>query len=95
MLAQRLSAVKTFYTWLAEREGFDPSAVLAARAEIRPQTAPTSGRRRSRRLIDRVEVQVEPGAARDTAVVTLLYGCGLRISEALSLTGADAPLPTL
>jgi integrase/recombinase XerC len=32
-------------------------------------------------------------AARDAAVVTLLYGCGLRISEALSLTGADTPLP--
>ncbi len=32
-------------------------------------------------------------AARDAAVVTLLYGCGLRISEALALTGADLPLP--
>ncbi len=32
-------------------------------------------------------------AARDTAVVTLLYGCGLRISEALALSGADHPLP--
>ncbi|HQN50908.1 MAG TPA: tyrosine-type recombinase/integrase, partial [Phenylobacterium sp.] len=32
-------------------------------------------------------------AARDQAVLTLLYGCGLRISEALSLTRADAPLP--
>ena len=32
-------------------------------------------------------------AARDAAVITLLYGCGLRISEALGLTGADAPLP--
>ena len=30
-------------------------------------------------------------AARDTAVVTLLYGCGLRISEALGLTGAESP----
>jgi integrase/recombinase XerC len=29
---------------------------------------------------------------RDQAVLTLLYGCGLRISEALALTGADAPL---
>jgi integrase/recombinase XerC len=32
-------------------------------------------------------------AARDTAVLLLLYGCGLRISEALSLLRKDAPLP--
>ena len=31
-------------------------------------------------------------AARDQAVLTLLYGCGLRISEALSLKRSDAPL---
>ena len=29
---------------------------------------------------------------RDEAVLTLLYGCGLRISEALSLKRRDAPL---
>ena len=32
-------------------------------------------------------------AARDRAVMCLLYGCGLRISEALSLRRSDAPLP--
>jgi integrase/recombinase XerC len=31
--------------------------------------------------------------ARDQAVLTLLYGCGLRISEALSLKRSDAPVP--
>jgi integrase/recombinase XerC len=32
-------------------------------------------------------------AARDQAVLTLLYGCGLRISEALALKRGDAPFP--
>ena len=31
--------------------------------------------------------------ARDAALLTLLYAAGLRISEALALTGADRPLP--
>src|SRR5690606_31442135 len=30
--------------------------------------------------------------ARDLAVLTLLYGCGLRVSEALALDRGDAPL---
>ena len=46
-------------------------------------------------MIKTVEVQAQEDwiAARDVAVLTLLYGCGLRISEALGLTGADHPLP--
>ena len=49
----------------------------------------------ARAMIDTVEMQSTSDwvAARDVAVVTLLYGCGLRISEALSLKGTDAPLP--
>ncbi|MFT5743900.1 MAG: integrase/recombinase XerC, partial [Paracoccaceae bacterium] len=31
-LARSLSAVKTFYRWLAEREGFEPTAVLSTRS---------------------------------------------------------------
>jgi integrase/recombinase XerC len=46
-------------------------------------------------MIDTVTAQATEDwiAARDAAVLTLLYGCGLRISEALGLTGAAHPLP--
>ncbi len=94
-LARSLSAVKSFTRWLAERDGFDPTAILSTRAPKfqrklpRPLTAEAA-----RDMISTVEMQHdEPWiAARDAAVITLLYGCGLRISEALSLTGADLPL---
>jgi len=45
-------------------------------------------------MIDTVSAQSRSDwhGARDAAVITLLYGCGLRISEALSLTAAALPL---
>ncbi|PYE83859.1 tyrosine recombinase XerC [Pseudoroseicyclus aestuarii] len=94
-LARALSAVKGFYRWLAEREGFEPTAVLAARAPKSPPRLPRPlAEDAASEMLTRVGLQAaEPWiAARDTAVVTLLYGCGLRISEALGLTGAALPL---
>nr|WP_281954012.1 tyrosine recombinase XerC [Pseudophaeobacter arcticus] len=95
-LARKLSAVKSFYRWLAEREGFEPTAVLAARAPKFQKKLPRPlDKDAARAVIETVELQSGTNwiAARDVAVVTLLYGCGLRISEALSLTGKAAPLP--
>ena len=95
-LARKLSAVKSFYRWLAEREGFEPTTVLSTRAPKFTRKLPRPlDEDAARAMIETVEVQSNSDwvAARDVAVVTLLYGCGLRISEALSLTGADAPLP--
>ncbi len=95
-LARSLSAVKTFYRWLAEREGFEPTAVLSTRSPKFQKKLPRPlAEDAAKAMIDTVELQArEPWVAlRDTAVVTLLYGCGLRISEALSLTGRDTPLP--
>ena len=95
-LARQLSAVKGFTAWLAEREGVAATAVLQARAPKFQKKLPRPlAVDAARAMLDAVGAQ--PGAdwiaARDLAVVTLLWGSGLRISEALSLTGAEVPLP--
>jgi len=95
-LARSLSATKSFFRWLAKREGFEPTAVLSTRAPKFKNKLPRPlSETAAREMIDTVSVQsVEPWiGARDEAVVTLLYGCGLRISEALSLTTDCLPLP--
>ncbi len=95
-LARKLSAVKAFYRWLAEREGFEPTAVLTTRAPKFSRKLPRPlAVDAARAMIDCVELQSRHPwvATRDVAVLTLLWGCGLRISEALGLRGADAPLP--
>ncbi len=95
-LARQLSAVKSFYRWLAEREGFEPTAVLSTRAPKFQKKLPRPlAEDAATAMIETVELQASEAwiAARDSAVITVLYGCGLRISEALSLTGADYPLP--
>ena len=95
-LARELSAVKNFVAWVADRENIDATAVLSARGpKFRrklPRPLTVDG---AREMISQVGEQAREDwiAARDIAVLTLLYGCGLRISEALNLTGAAHPLP--
>jgi integrase/recombinase XerC len=95
-LARSLSAVKSFTGWVAEREGFDASTTLSARGpKFRRKLPRPLTEDAAFAMIDRVGDQSaeEWISARDMAVLTLLYGCGLRISEALGLTGAAHPLP--
>jgi integrase/recombinase XerC len=94
-LARALSAVKSFHAWLAEAHGLEAPAVTATRApRLKPRLPRPVAPDAALKLIGTVELQSrEPWiAARDVAVVTLLYGCGLRISEALGLRQSDAPL---
>ena len=89
------SALKGFYRWLAQTRGIDSSAVVAMRGPRprRPLPRPIDVRS-ARALLDEAGRDARAWiGARDTAVLTLLYGCGLRISEALALRGRDAPLP--
>ncbi|MEP2889499.1 tyrosine recombinase XerC [Tateyamaria sp.] len=95
-LARKLSAVKAFYKWLAVREGFEPTAVLSTRAPKFTKKLPRPISEESARdVLDIAPLQSDKPwvGLRDTAVLTLLWGCGLRISEALGLQGRDAPLP--
>ncbi len=92
--ARALSAVKSLARRLT-REGRIEIGVLATqrgpklpRSVPKPLNAPEADA-----LFENVdEVAAEPWIAkRDLAVLMLLYGCGLRIAEALSLTKAEAP----
>lgn len=95
-MSRALSAVKSFHAWLAEAQGIEAPAVTATRGpRVKPRLPRPVAPDAARALIAAVAAQsLEPWiAARDVAVVTLLYGGGLRISEALGLRQADAPLP--
>ncbi len=94
-LARALSAVKGFVAWMAERDGFDATDVLMRRAPRSRAKLPRPLEEDSARsLLEAVGQHAKTPwvALRDHAVVLLLYGCGLRISEALGLLGTDLPL---
>jgi integrase/recombinase XerC len=95
-MARALSAVKGFTSWLADRQGVDATAALSTRApKFRRKLPRPLAEDAARQVLETIGDYARQDwvAARDIAVVTLLYGCGLRISEALGLTGAAAPLP--
>ncbi|MCU0945582.1 MAG: tyrosine recombinase XerC [Rubritepida sp.] len=94
--ARALSAVRGFFRFLARTGGPANPAADALASPRRRAPIP-----RALAVEEAVEVMeaisedaAEPWvAARDAAVAALLYGAGLRIAEALSLTRAEAPLP--
>ena len=97
-LARALSAVKTFTAWAVDHAGGDATTILATRGpKYRRKLPRPLTEDAARAMIDTVGDQATTDwvAARDIAVLTLLYGCGLRISEALGLTGTSLPLPNV
>jgi integrase/recombinase XerC len=94
--AQSLSAVRSFFRFLDERLGIRNDAAPRVRGpRIRPGAPRPVSEADARALLASAgdpDRRAQWKALRDQALLTLLWGCGLRISEALSLTGADAPL---
>ena len=92
--ARELSGVRAFLKYAAEQAGETPS-LPRVRAPRRPRTLPRPA------APDEVVSLAEDAAgaanaawmgARDLAVLLLLYGAGLRVAEALSLTATDLPI---
>jgi len=94
--ARHLSAVRSFFRYLSRRHGIEnPMIRLVATPRGRPPLpralTPEAARSVSRDIGEMSDTAF--AQARDTALFTLLYGCGLRIGEALALDVRDAPLP--
>ncbi len=94
-LARRMSGVRSFLRWISDREGLDLSAALSTRSPKYSRSLPRPlTPLQAQDTLDRVADHATPWVgARDLAVLTLLWGSGLRISEALSLDGDDWPFP--
>ncbi len=94
--ARELSGLRTFSRWLHEHHG---SAIGGIDGVTSPRVK--KGLPRPISPADARELAETTGAcheepwlqARDTAILLLLYGAGLRIGEALALTGSILPLP--
>lgn len=95
-LARALSAVKGFTAWSADRTGADATIVLSSRGpKFRRKLPRPLSEDGAAAILHTIgdDANSDWIAARDTAIVTLLYGLGLRISEALSLPAGTHPLP--
>lgn len=94
--ARRLAAVRGFFRYLGRREGVENAALrLVNTPRVRRPAPRPLGQLEARSAPEGIaELSDDPAVqARDVALFTLLYGCGLRISEALGLRVADAPRP--
>jgi len=96
-LSQALSAIRAFHRFLDARLETPNTAVGLVRGpRVRPGAPRPVSEDQAAGLVAEAGDEGERAAwvaLRDQAVLLLLWGCGLRISEALSLKARDAPLP--
>lgn len=88
-----LSAVRSFFAFLRKREGIENDAISALRGPKLKERLPRPVSKADAAALIETAGKSAPDwiGARDAALFTLLYGAGLRISEALSLRWGDAP----
>ena len=94
-LARGLSVLRGFLRFLQRRGLAATTALAALRSPKLPHSVPKplTVEDAAGSLDSAVEVATKQWEGkRDTAILTLLYGCGLRLSEALGLSRGEAPL---
>ncbi len=93
-IQRAMAALRSFYRYLAREKLADGAPLRAIRSPKLPRTLPRpiSETDVARTIEEAGENEVPWIAARDTALVTLLYGTGLRISEALRIKKRGVPL---
>ncbi|CAN0054295.1 unnamed protein product [Phaeothamnion confervicola] len=92
-LARTMSALRTFFRWLENDEIIRNRAILAvALPKIGHSVPKPLTVDKARAVVDGgMAAEIDWVSARDVAVLLLLYGSGLRISEAVGLKVKDAP----
>jgi integrase/recombinase XerC len=94
--ARKLSVLRGFFRFLAKRKILSNSALAAVRSPKLDKPVPKAltEREAGEALAQISALEAKPWMGkRDLAIMTLLYGCGLRLAEALALTRAEAPEP--
>jgi integrase/recombinase XerC len=92
-LARTVSALRTFYRWLEATDQVANRALSQVAMPRIPHTLPKPLTvEKAAALVESEPAEDDWIRARDVAVMLLLYGAGLRISEALGLSRRDAPV---
>lgn len=90
--ARALSVVKNFFQYARKQGVFSNDAILALRAPKIPAWTPKAlEEAHAAEMLDEITLSEKPDwvVARDTALLMVVYGAGLRIAEALSLCRRD------
>lgn len=91
-LARVLSSIRSFFKKLEKDEILHNPILKTVRSPKKPERLPRPlNAADSQNLLKSLAEKHDWSSARDLAVITLLYGAGLRISEALSLNYEDRP----
>ena len=91
-LGRGLAGIRSFFNFLTRAGLADVPAARVVRTPKQPKSLPKPlNIADALHIVDKkTQLDDEPWvASRNAAILTLCYGCGLRISEALSLTPAD------